>query len=46
MFTFQKSDDMDTSSNSLLCAAEIESDILFSVVLTPEPVKDIYDYRL
>lgn len=47
MFTFQKSDDMYTSSDSLLCAAGIDSGIFFSVVVsTREPVTDIYDYLL
>ena len=47
MLTFQKSEDMYTFSDSVLCAAGTDSGIFFSVVVsTPEPVTHMFDHQL
>ena len=47
MLTFQKSEDMYTFSDSLLCAAATDLGIFFSVVVsTPEPVTHMFDHQL
>ncbi len=47
MLTFQNSEDMDTSSDLVLCAAGTDSGIFFSVVVsTPEPVTHMFDHQI